>query len=88
MKRILIAIATLCVFAGALNAQELANFQRGGGRVVSPEIQNDSVTFRFRADYATYDRLSTSWTGPTAQAARWAARYAPKGRSTPSRPGF
>ena len=63
MKKILTIIASLCMVAGALNAQELANFQRGGGRVVSPEIQNDSVTFRFRADYATYVRLSTSWTG-------------------------
>ena len=64
MKKILTVISSLCMVAGALNAQELANFQRGGGRVVSPEIQNDSVTFRFRADYATYVRLSTSWTRP------------------------
>ena len=64
MKRIITIIAALCMVAGALHSQELANFQRGGGRVVSPEIQGDSVTFRFRADYATYVRLSTSWTGP------------------------
>ena len=64
MKRIITIIAALCMVAGALHSQELANFQRGGGCVVSPEIQGDSVTFRFRADYATYVRLSTSWTGP------------------------
>ena len=64
MKKILTVIATLCMVAGALHAQELANFQRGGGRVVSPEIQNDSVTFRLKADYATIVRLSTSWSRP------------------------
>ncbi len=63
MKKLLTVIASLCMVAGALNAQELANFQMGGGRVVSPEIQNDSVTFRFRADYATYVRLSGAWLG-------------------------
>ena len=65
MKKIITVIAALCMAACALNAQELANFNMGGRgvRVVSPEIQNDSVTFRFRADYATYVRLSTSWTG-------------------------
>ena len=63
MKKILSVIATLCMVAGALHAQELANFNFGGrGRpVVSPEIQNDSMTFRLRADYATYVKLSGSW---------------------------
>ncbi|MBR1405510.1 MAG: esterase [Bacteroidales bacterium] len=63
MKKILTVVATLCMVAGALHAQELANFNFGGrGRpVVSPEIQNDSVTFRLKADYATYVKLSGSW---------------------------
>ena len=63
MKKILSVIATLCMVAGALHAQELANFNFGGrGRpVVSPEIQGDSVTFRLKADYATYVKLSGSW---------------------------
>ena len=63
MKKILSVIATLCMVAGALHAQELANFNFGGrGRpVVSPEIQNDSMTFRLKADYATYVKLSGSW---------------------------
>ena len=63
MKKILTVVATLCMVAGALHAQELANFNFGGrGRpVVSPEIQGDSVTFRLRADYATYVKLSGSW---------------------------
>ena len=52
MKKILTVVATLCMVAGALHAQELANFNFGGrGRpVVSPEIQGDSVTFRLKAD--------------------------------------
>ena len=61
MKKILTVIATLCMVAGALNAQELANFSFGGGRIVSPQIQNDSMTFRLKADYATYVKLSGSW---------------------------
>ena len=63
MKKILSVIASLCMVAGALHAQELANFNFGGrGRpVVSPEIQGDSVTFRLKADYATIVKLSGSW---------------------------
>ncbi len=61
MKKILTVIATLCMVAGALHAQELANFSFGGGRIVSPQIQNDSMTFRLKADYATYVKLSGSW---------------------------
>ena len=63
MKKILSVVAALCLIAGALHAQELANFNFGGrGRpVVSPEIQGDSVTFRLKADYATIVKLSGSW---------------------------
>jgi enterochelin esterase family protein len=63
MKRFLVLISALCLLAGALHAQELANFNFGGRgvQVVSPVIQGDSVTFNFRADYATYVKLSASW---------------------------
>ena len=64
MKRI-ITILSICLAAFAsANAQELANFNFGGrmAPVVSPDIQGDSVTFRFRADYATVVKLSGSWT--------------------------
>ena len=63
MKRI-ITILSICLAAFAsANAQELANFNFGGrmAPVVSPDIQGDSVTFRFRADYATVGKLSGSW---------------------------
>ncbi|NLZ19551.1 MAG: esterase [Bacteroidales bacterium] len=61
MKRILTTLAICLAAVVSMQAQELANFQRGGGRVVSPDIQGDSVTFNFRADYATYVKLSGSW---------------------------
>ena len=63
MKRILTIVASLCMVAGAMNAQELTNFSfgRGAAPVISPEIQADSVTFRLKADYATYVKLSGSW---------------------------
>ena len=62
MKRIIIAIASLVMATSALCAQELTNFSFWGQKpVVSPEIQNDSVTFRLKADYATVVKLSGSW---------------------------
>ena len=62
MKRILIALASLVMATGALSAQELTNFAFWGQKpVISPEIQNDSVTFRLKADYATVVKLSGSW---------------------------
>ena len=64
MKRILSSLALCLAIAGAVNAQELANFSFGGRGmkpIVSPEIQNDSVTFRLKADYATVVKLSGSW---------------------------
>ena len=64
MKKI-ITLLVVAVFAtSALNAQELANFDFGGRKpIVSPEVQNDSVTFRLKADYATVVKLYTSWLG-------------------------
>ncbi len=63
MKKILTIVASLCMVAGAMQAQELTNFSfgRGAAPVISPEIQADSVTFRLKADYATYVKLSGSW---------------------------
>ena len=62
MKRITAIIASLLLAASALSAQELTNFAFWGQKpVVSPEIQNDSVTFRLKADYATIVKLSGSW---------------------------
>lgn len=63
MKRLLTIAAGLCMLAGSLQAQELTNFNFGGRwkPVVSPEIANDSVTFRLKADYATIVKLYGSW---------------------------
>ena len=63
MKHLLTSVALFLSIAGMLNAQELANFNFGGRQkpVISPEIQNDSVTFRLKADYATIVKLSGSW---------------------------
>ena len=61
MKKLAI-IAGLLAIAGSLSAQELTNFSFGRqAPVISPEIQADSVTFRLKADYATYVKLSGSW---------------------------
>ena len=62
MKRITAIITSLLLAASSLCAQELTNFSFWGQKpVVSPEIQNDSVTFRLKADYATVVKLSGSW---------------------------
>ena len=62
MKRIMTIFAALLLTAVAMSAQELTNFAFWGQKpVISPEIQNDSVTFRLKADYATVVKLSGSW---------------------------
>lgn len=63
MKRILVTIVALATLSLGLGAQELSNFAFRGNQkpIVSPEIQNDSVTFRLKADYATVVKLSGSW---------------------------
>jgi len=62
MKRFLSILSLALAIAGTLNAQELTNFAFWGQKpIVSPEIQNDSVTFRLKADYATIVKLSGSW---------------------------
>ena len=61
MKRIISIFAALVMMAGALQAQELTNFMFGGPRVVSPDFQGETITFNFRADYATQVKLQGSW---------------------------
>ncbi|MBQ7020196.1 MAG: esterase [Bacteroidales bacterium] len=61
MKRILTIVASMALAVSTLSAQELTNFAWGGKPVVSPEVKNDSVTFRLKADYATIVKLSGSW---------------------------
>ena len=58
MRKLLLSL-TLCLFAGSLFAQEMANTRRA--RIVSPEITKDSITFRLRAEYATTVSLTGSW---------------------------
>ena len=55
-------MAAICLMATAANAQELANFAFGARKqIVSPEQQNDSVTFRLLAPYATDVQMYGSW---------------------------
>ena len=62
MKQILTTLALVLALATGLQAQELANFARGNQKpVISPEIVQDSVVFRLKADYATIVKLSGSW---------------------------
>lgn len=63
MKRFLVTLVALSILSLGLGAQELSNFAFRGNQkpIVSPEIQNDSVTFRLKADYATVVKLSGSW---------------------------
>ena len=60
MKKTLTILAAVAVAVSA-QAQELSNFRFGRKHIVSPEIQNDSVTFRLKADYATIVSLYGSW---------------------------
>ena len=60
MKRLMTILAAVCLVASA-NAQELANFAFGRKQIVSPEQQNDSVTFRLLAPYATDVQMYGSW---------------------------
>ena len=53
-------LAAVCLVATA-NAQELTNFAFGRKQIVSPEQQNDSVTFRLMAPYATDVKMYGSW---------------------------
>ena len=55
-------IAALALGATMLSAQELTNFAFFNMKpVISPDIQQDSVTFRLKAEYATNVKISGSW---------------------------
>ena len=43
MKKILSIVAALFVMAGAVNAQELANFRTSGPRVASPVVTAETI---------------------------------------------
>jgi enterochelin esterase-like enzyme len=58
-KRITLVIFCMSIILGA-NAQELANFMRRAP-IVSPEIGEENVTFRFVAPQAKLVRLYGSW---------------------------
>ena len=61
MKRVF-CLALAALFCLCTSAQELSNFNFGGRRqIVSPEITENSVTFRLAADYATQVSLSGTW---------------------------
>ena len=62
MKRILFCLALCVAVSVSLRAQELTNFSFWNQKpIISPEIQNDSIVFRLKADYATVVKLSGSW---------------------------
>lgn len=62
MKRFITLAAAAAMFCFAAGAQELSNFAFYNQKpIVSPETEGDSVTFRLKADYATYVKLSGSW---------------------------
>ena len=57
-KKLLLSIICLSVFAVSFS-QELANFRRTP--IISPEIGEKNVTFRFRAPQAKLVRIYGSW---------------------------
>lgn len=61
MKKLVSTLAVCVLFVGTLAAQELANFSFGRTPLVSPEMTQDSVTFRLNANYATVVNLYGSW---------------------------
>ena len=60
MKKYTLTIIALFVMAGAF-AQEIANFM-GRERIISPEIGEESVTFRFLAPYADSVKINGGFT--------------------------
>ena len=53
-------LAVVCL-AATVNAQELANFAFGRKQIVSPEVKDETVTFRLMAPYATTVSMYGSW---------------------------
>ncbi len=60
MKKIIFSIIALFVFTGAF-AQEISNFM-GNQPIISPEIGDNSVTFRMSAPYAESVQISGGFT--------------------------
>ena len=58
IRRLLTSVITLLVSL-TVSAQEIGNFR--AARVVSPELTEEGITFRLRADYATQVSLSVAW---------------------------
>lgn len=58
IRRLLTSVIALLVSL-TVSAQEIGNFR--AARVVSPELTEDGITFRLRADYATQVSLSVAW---------------------------
>jgi len=67
-KLLTTAVILLAAVCG-LRAQEIQNFMNRTP-VVSPEITDDSITFRLMADYATTVSVRTSWMGYSPEAAQ------------------
>jgi len=64
MKKYIFSIVAVFIFAGAY-AQEIGNFM-GRERIVSPEIGEENVTFRFSAPYADSVKITGGFT-PTVE---------------------
>ncbi|MDR1200381.1 MAG: esterase [Tannerellaceae bacterium] len=60
MKRYFFIVLAMFFFSATVMSQELANFAPTG-RVVSPEISGDKITFRFQAAKARDVKLYGSW---------------------------
>ncbi|MBO7188662.1 MAG: esterase [Tidjanibacter sp.] len=58
IRRLLTSVIALLVSL-TVSAQEIGNFR--AARVVSPELTEEGITFRLRADYATQVSLSVAW---------------------------
>ena len=58
IRRLLTSVIALLV-SFTVSAQEIGNFR--AARVVSPELTEEGITFRLRADYATQVSLSVAW---------------------------
>ena len=58
IRRLLTSVIAL-LLSLTVSAQEIGNFR--AARVVSPELTEEGITFRLRADYATQVSLSVAW---------------------------
>ncbi len=61
MKKLLLFASAIALSFGTVNAQELANFNRGRAQVKSPEMKDGKVTFRLQANRANAVSLVGNW---------------------------